>query len=96
MKHTEIAEWVAAQDWSLRDVEIARLTGVNPMTVRLRRLKAGIPLGKRTLTSKPSKWSGVDWSKSNAEIAAERGVSRQCVSLYRKRFAAQAQEEGAE
>lgn len=87
MTHHEIKEWTAVQDWSLRDIEIARLTGVAYSVVRSRRISAGIPNGKRTLTPKQSKWRGVDWSKSNAEIMAERGVSRQCVSLYRKRFA---------
>lgn len=96
MTHQEIKEWTAAQDWTLRDIEIARLTGVAYSVVRDRRISAGIPRGKRTLTPRPSKWAGVNWSKSNAEIMAERGVSRQCVSLYRKRFAAQAQAEGAE
>ena len=85
MTQTEIETWVAAQDWSLRDAEIARKTGLSQTTVRNRRMKAGITKG--AVSYRKSKWADVDWSKTDTEIAKERGVSRQCAQQYRKRFA---------
>jgi hypothetical protein len=88
MTHEDITQWVAAQDWNLRDAEISRQSGVPYAVVRQRRMKAGIPRGRTSLLVRRSTWDNVDWSRSNKEIGAERGVSRQCVSAYRKRFAA--------
>jgi hypothetical protein len=85
MNRTEIKEWVEAQDWSFRDTEIARKTGIPLFTVRSRRIKAGIPKG--TISTRPGKWADVDWTKPDAAIAAERNVTRQCVNFYRKRYA---------
>lgn len=87
MTHEDIKQWVAAQDWNLRDSEIARQTGVPYGVVRKRRMTAGIARGKTSLLVRRSTWDNVDWTRSNKEICAERGVSRQCVSAYRKRFA---------
>ena len=85
MTKQQIQNLVLEQDWSLTDTEIARRSGVAMQTVRRRRILAGIPLGKG---GRKSKWDEVDWSKDNAQIAAERNVTRQCVYQYRKRFAA--------
>lgn len=85
MTQQDIKNWTAAQDWSLRDSEIARRTGVRYATVRNRRQRADIPPGKSSYYK--SKWSDVDWSKSDSTLAKERGVTRQCVNQYRKRFA---------
>lgn len=84
MTQQDIKNWTAAQDWSLRDSEISRQTGVRYATVRNRRQQAHIPPGKAS--SFKSKWCGVDWSKPDSTIAKERGVTRQCVNQYRKRF----------
>jgi hypothetical protein len=96
MTKLEINEWIAQQDWSLTNAAIARATGVNQMTVRRRRLNAGIANGKN---GRDSKWHGVDWSQSDSVIAMARGVTRQCVNAYRKRMApkqdAQAQPDAA-
>ena len=48
-------------------------------------MKAGIAKG--AVSYRVSKWADADWSKTDTEIAKERGVSRQCAQQYRKRFA---------
>lgn len=84
MTQQQIKQWVSEQDWTLRDAEIARINGVNQTVVRNRRRKAGIPKG--CISTRKSKWDDVDWSQSDNAIAALRGVSRQCVNFYRKRY----------
>lgn len=87
MTQEAIKNWIAQQDWTLTNAAISRATGVNAMTVRRRRLAAGIANGK---AGRSSKWDGVDWSQPDNVIAAARGVTRQCVNQYRKRRAAAA------
>jgi hypothetical protein len=86
MKHEDIKKWVAEQNWNLRDAEIARQTGLSHTTVRQRRMQAGIPKGKKSLLVRSSAWDGVDWTQGDSVIAKSRGVSRQCVNQYRKKF----------
>jgi len=84
MTQEQIKQWVSEQDWTLRDAEIARLTGLSHTVVRNRRRKAGIAKG--SVSKRKSKWDDVDWSKSDIEIAHDRCVTRQCVNAYRKRL----------
>jgi hypothetical protein len=86
MKHEDIKKWVAEQNWNLRDAEIARQTGLSHTTVRQRRMQAGIPKGKKSLLVRSSTWDDVDWTQGDSVIAKSRGVSRQCVNQYRKKF----------
>ena len=61
--------------------EVTKKFSVSIWTLRLACLESGVPFLK---DRKPSKvWDGQDWSKSNAEIALERGISRQAVHAAR-------------
>jgi hypothetical protein len=85
MTQKQIKDWVSQQDWTLRDAEIARLTGLSQTVVRNRRMKAGIAKG--SVSKRKSKWDDVDWSRSDIEIAHDRCVTRQCVNAYRQKNA---------
>lgn len=84
MTQQQIKQWVSEQDWTLRDAEIARMTGLSQTVVRNRRRRAGIEKG--SISKRKSKWQDVDWSQSDNAIATSRGVTRQCVNAYRQRF----------
>ena len=72
MTQKYIKEWVASQDWSKSDTEIAHITGVSNTTVRARRIAAGIIKEKPELPD----WALTqDWSLCDAEIARQRGVA---------------------
>jgi DNA-binding CsgD family transcriptional regulator len=71
MTQKYIKEWVASQDWSKSDAEIASITRVAYQTVRARRITAGI-----FRRSEPPEWTlDQDWSLCDAEIARQRGMA---------------------
>jgi len=76
-------------DWSLRNFEIARITGTRPQNVFAIRKKLGAPGPKawqkhdgrhRILST----WVAVDWSKQDIVIAEEMKVSRERVRKVRQ------------
>jgi hypothetical protein len=71
MTQKYIKEWVASQDWSKSDAEIARINGISYSTVRSRRVNAGIIKEK----SEPPNWAlNQDWSLCDAKIARQHGI----------------------
>lgn len=94
MNKQEIAQWAQEVDWTLCDSAIARMFNMKSQTVRLRRMKLGIPIGKggkktgdalrNVLTkvkSDPETW---DWTQRDVDLAKEHGVCRERVRQFRR------------
>ncbi len=71
-----LARWLAVH-WSLPIKEIAGLLGVTTTTVTNARKSLGLP--------KAYRWTNVDWSKTDEELAKKNAVSEYYVSRMRKK-----------
>jgi len=73
-------DWTVV-DWTLPDKAIAEEVGVAASNVWAARRKHA----PETLRNSVSKYAGTDWSRCDADIAAERGVTVQAVNRQRHR-----------
>jgi len=73
-------DWTVV-DWTLSDKTIAEMVGVSVSNVWAARRKHA----PETLGRSPSKYAGTDWCRSDADIAAERGITVQAVNKQRHR-----------
>jgi hypothetical protein len=71
-------------DWSLTDTELTALHNVAPVTVARGRMK--FENTKPTPRIPKSRWSEIDWSKPDKEIACELGVTIGAAYYQRRKF----------
>lgn len=70
-------------DWSRRNSEIVKQTGLSPAAVSRKRKSIGVPHPGRPTWR--INWSGTNWSKSDAELALEKNCSVTAVAYARSR-----------